>query len=101
MGNTFGKEGGLESALEVARSVVNVVQDRLECLELGHEPELMWPFFGHRPDNYSLEDYVGDWKMYAKAASEHVLKNNKYGLDETRFFQALTFTGGDDPEWNM
>jgi len=97
MGKTFGEPGGLENALEVARIVMDTVQERLESFELGNEPELM-PFFVHRPENYTLEEYIDDWKSYADAVSENVLKGNPYGLAETRFFQGFTFAG-DDEEW--
>ena len=99
MGKTFGKPGGIDNAMEVAKIVVDYVQDRLESFEIGNEPELM-PLFGHRPKNYSVAEYVREWNEYADVASEKILKGNKFGLEETRFFQGFTFTGGSDEEWN-
>lgn len=100
MGQSFNKAGGIDNAMEVAKIVIGYVQDRLESFEIGNEPELM-PFFNHRPKNYSMESYVHEWNEYADVASEQVLKGNKYGLDETRFFQGFTFTKGTNKEWNL
>lgn len=93
-------EGGLDNAMEVAEIVTDRAQDRLESFEIGNEPEL-FVALGERQGNYTIGDYVRDWNMYADAVSERVLKGNKYMLDETRFFQEGTFTGGQDPEWNV
>lgn len=101
MGKTFGMEGGLENALEVAQKVMDTVQDQLESFEVGNEPDLMARIFNHRPSTYNMDDYISEWIDYAKATSKAVLKGNKYGLDETRFFSALTFAGGENPVWNM
>lgn len=86
MGTSYNETGGLENALEVARMVMDAVQDKLDSFELGNEPEMMTG----RNANYSVEDYVTEWNLYADAVSAFVLKNNSYGLDETRFFQAFT-----------
>lgn len=99
MGQGFNMEGGMENALEVARKVMDIVQDKLETFELGNEPELM-SFFHHRPENYTLAEYVEEWNMYADAVSEKVLRGNSYGLAETRFFQAFTLADADEPEWS-
>lgn len=100
MGNTFGKEGGLENAMEVANIVLEYLQDRLESFEIGNEPDLMVRF-GHREEGYSMTEYVQEWNEYAANTSELVLKGNKYGLEEKRFFQGLLIAGAHDPEWNM
>lgn len=101
MGKTYGMEGGLENVLEVAEKVMHLVKDKLETFEIGNEPDLMARFFSHRPADYDMDDFVLEWLEYANATSELVLKGNQYGLDETRFFQALTFAGGRNPIWNM
>jgi hypothetical protein len=91
MGQTYGVKGGKENAMQVAKLVLERVQDRLESFEIGNEPDLMY-LVGHRPENYTVADYVWEWNEYADAASEQVLNANPYGLDETRFFQAGTIT---------
>lgn len=88
-GHSFGQPGGLENALEVAQIVMDKVQDKLESFEIGNEPDIMW-VPGHRPQTYTLQEYVDEWNSYADAASERVLKGNPYGLEEVRFFQAMT-----------
>ncbi|VUC26096.1 unnamed protein product [Clonostachys rosea] len=100
MGNTFGKTGGLENALEVAKIVVDNVRGNLESFEIGNEPDLMVRF-GHRSEGYSLQDYVQEWNEYASNASQHVLKDNPYGLEKQRFFQGLLIAGTKDVEWNI
>lgn len=100
MGTDYGEEGGLDNAMEVAKLVMDRVQDRLESFEIGNEPEY-FVTLGERQENYTIDDYVRDWNKYADAASERVLKGNKYRLDETRFFQGGTFTSGQDEEWNV
>jgi len=96
MGSDFNTPGGLDNALEVARMVMNTVQGDLDSFEIGNEPELM-SLFGERPENYTLAEYVDQWNSYADAVSENVLKGNPYGLAETRFFQAFTFGGEEEP----
>ncbi|KAL6353092.1 hypothetical protein LRP88_13580 [Fusarium phalaenopsidis] len=100
MGNTFGKKGGLENALEVAKIVVDNVKDKLESFEIGNEPDLMVRF-GHRSEGYSLKEYVNEWNQYATKASKHILKHNKYGLAKKRFFQGLLVAGTKEPEWSI
>ncbi|KAF4980457.1 hypothetical protein FDECE_17876 [Fusarium decemcellulare] len=100
MGKTFGQEGGLENAIEVAGIVVDHVQGDLESFEVGNEPELMVRF-GHRSEGYELKDYVKEWNQYAAKAAEDVLANNKYGFEKKRFFQGLLVAGADDPDWNI
>jgi hypothetical protein len=100
MGTDYSEEGGLDNAMEVAKLVMDHVQDRLESFEIGNEPEF-FVTLGERQKNYTIDDYVRDWNKYADAASERVLKGNKYRLDETRFFQGGTFIGGQDDEWNV
>lgn len=99
-GNTYGKEGGLDNAIEVAQLVLEYIQDRLETFEIGNEPNLM-PSFAHRNSNYSMAEYVREWNEYADAISERVLKGNRYGLEETRIFQTLTTSGTSQEEWNL
>ncbi|KAK4234453.1 hypothetical protein C8A03DRAFT_37784, partial [Achaetomium macrosporum] len=99
MGNTFGKEGGLENAIEVTKNVVDNVGKNLESFEIGNEPELM-ARFGHRSEGYSMEDYVKEWNQYAAAASEQVLKHNKHGLANKRFFQGLLIAGRHNADSN-
>lgn len=99
MGNTFDQEGGLEGALEVAQIVMDLTQTNLESFELGNEPDLMWRF-AHRPEGYNLEDYVKDWNQYAAAVSTNVLKGNRYGLPEKRFFQGMT-SAANEEEWSL
>lgn len=100
MGKTFGKPGGLDNAMEVAKLVTDYCQDQLDSFEIGNEPEL-FVLVGHRSGKYTLADYVREWNSYADAASERVLKGNRWGLAKKRFFQALTFIGGEDPQWNL
>ncbi|KAH6976443.1 glycoside hydrolase family 79 protein [Ilyonectria sp. MPI-CAGE-AT-0026] len=100
MGNTFGKKGGLENAIEVAKIVMDYTKNSLESFELGNEPDLMVPF-GHRAAGYSMGDYVREWNEYAANTSELVLKNNKYGLAKRRFFQGLLIAGADKPGWDF
>ncbi|RDW59108.1 hypothetical protein BP5796_12032 [Coleophoma crateriformis] len=92
MGKDYGQPGAKENAMEVARLIVNAVQGRLESFEIGNEPDLMFRV-GDRPANYTLTDYVREWNEYADAATEQVLKGNKYGLQGPRFFQGGTLAG--------
>lgn len=91
MGKWYGQPGAKENALEIARLVMDSVQHRLEAFEIGNEPDI-FILAGHRPDNYTLAQYISEWNEYADAASEQILKGNKYGLDETRFFQGCVFS---------
>lgn len=100
MGNSFGKPGGLQNAMEVAHMVMDKVQDKLESFELGNEPDLMYRF-EHRAPNYTLEEYVNEWNDYARETSEQVLKGNPYGLEEKRFFQGMTSAHMLGEEWSM
>ncbi|KAJ4351415.1 GTP-binding protein gtr2 [Didymosphaeria variabile] len=93
MGQTYGVEGGKENAVEAAKLVMNRVKNRLESFEIGNEPDIFY-LVGHRPENYSMAEYVSQWNEYADAVSEEVLKGNQYGLEERRFFQTGTFAGG-------
>lgn len=79
----------LENALTEARVALNHIRGNLVAFEIGNEPDL---YPGDvRPADYSPADYVREWREYADAISEHVLKGNEYGLEEWRMFQALTF----------
>lgn len=65
------------------------IRGNLVAFEIGNEPDL---YPGDvRPADYTVADYVREWREYADAISQHVLKENVYGLDEWRIFQALTF----------
>ena len=75
---------------------MHTVKGELETFELGNEPEL-FASNDFRPEIYTIEDYVEDWNHYADVVSEHVLKGNPYGLEETRFFQAFTLAGDEQP----
>ena len=99
MGNSYGKPGGLDNAMEVAQLVVDRVKGNLESFELGNEPDLMWAF-EHRAKNFTLQEYVDQWNDYADATSERVLKGNPYGLEEVRFFQGMT-TSNMDEDWSL
>jgi len=92
MGKTYGQPGGLENALEVARRVMHAVEGRLESFEIGNEPDI-FDLVGHRPENYTVAEYVREWNQYADACSESVLRGNEYGLEKTRLFQGLTSSG--------
>lgn len=65
------------------------IRGNLVAFEIGNEPDL---YPGDvRPVDYTVADYVREWREYANAISEQVLKGNEYGLEEWRMFQALTF----------
>ncbi|KIV79657.1 hypothetical protein PV11_07206 [Exophiala sideris] len=97
MGSSYNETGGLENALQVARLVMDAVRENLDAFEIGNEPELM-ALVGVRTENYTVDDYVLEWNLYADAISAFVLKGNPYGLDDSRFFQAFTI-GGDEEPW--
>ena len=99
MGAGYNMPNGLNNTLEVSRMVMNRVKDKLDAFEIGNEPEY-FSILSERGPDYNLTDYINDWNMYADAVSENVLKGNPYGLEETRFFQAFTFTSTTDEEWN-
>ncbi|KAI0019706.1 glycoside hydrolase family 79 protein [Xylariomycetidae sp. FL0641] len=99
MGKTFGQPDGLDNAMEVAQLVVDYAQDYLESFEIGNEPDIFVEV-GHRNGSYTMEDYVEEWNNYANNASERVLKNNKWGLEETRFFQALAVAHFEE-DWSV
>ncbi|KAJ5297794.1 hypothetical protein N7508_008043 [Penicillium antarcticum] len=83
------KADRLEHALTEARVALSHIRGNLVAFEIGNEPDL---YPGDvRPASYTVADYVREWREYADAISEHVLKGNRYGLDEWRIFQALTF----------
>ena len=43
----------------------------LDRLEIGNEPDI-YSFVGHRPENYTVEDYVSDWEPLAAAVVDAV-----------------------------
>lgn len=99
MGTSYNTTNGLENALEVARNVMDVVQDKLDAFELGNEPDLMVRL-GVRDANFTVSEYVLQWNLYADAVSAFVLKNNSYGLEDTRLFQAFTIaSSGSGEQW--
>ncbi|KAJ6443625.1 glycoside hydrolase family 79 [Purpureocillium lavendulum] len=79
----------LDNTIEVCGLVVAALRHRLIALEIGNEPDL-YPGRA-RPANYTVVDYVREWTRYANAISRRVLRGNRYGLEEWRFFQGLVY----------
>ncbi|KAL6872706.1 hypothetical protein J3F83DRAFT_730760 [Trichoderma novae-zelandiae] len=84
---------GLNNTLEVCKQVMNTLKGNLITFEIGNEVDL-YPCTV-RPCGYDIQDYLQEWTTYADAISKHVLKGNRYGLDEQRFFQALVFANAE------
>jgi hypothetical protein len=83
------KSNALENALAEARVALSHIRGDLFAFEIGNEPDL---YPGDvRPLNYTVADYVNEWRSFADAISKEVLHGNRYGLDYWRLFQALTF----------
>ncbi|EHK17824.1 glycoside hydrolase family 79 protein [Trichoderma virens Gv29-8] len=80
---------GLNNTMEVCKHVMNTLKGDLIDFEIGNEVDL-YPC-AVRSCEYTVYDYLQEWTTYADAISETVLKGNRYGLDEQRFFQALVF----------
>lgn len=79
----------LENALAEARIALSHIKGDLVAFEIGNEPDL---YPGDvRPLDYTVADYVREWKHFADAISDQVLRGNDYGLEDWRLFQALTF----------
>lgn len=79
----------LDNTVEVCRLVVQALRRDLIALEIGNEPDL-YPT-RVRPANYTVVDYVREWNRYADEISRRVLRGNRYGLEEWRFFQGLVY----------
>ncbi len=77
------KNNGTDNAVREARAVLNSTGKGLIAFEIGNEPDL--------DPSYTEEAYVEKWLAIADAISSHVLRGNPYGLDDTFFFEALTF----------
>lgn len=84
---------GLNNTMEVCKHVMNTLKGNLIDFEIGNEVDL-YPC-AVRPCGYTVYDYLQEWTTYANAISENVLKENRYGLDEQRFFQALVFANAE------
>ncbi|EGR51301.1 uncharacterized protein TRIREDRAFT_72568 [Trichoderma reesei QM6a] len=84
---------GLENTLKVCKKVMSTLKSSLVAFEIGNEVDL-YPC-AVRPCGYDVHDYIQEWNTYADAISKHVLKGNRYGLDEQRFFQALVFANAE------
>ncbi|KAF3076225.1 Beta-glucuronidase [Trichoderma lentiforme] len=84
---------GLNNTMEVCKHVMNTLKGNLIDFEIGNEVDL-YPC-AVRPCGYTVYDYLQEWTTYANAISENVLKGNRYGLDEQRFFQALVFANAE------
>ncbi|KAJ5762107.1 uncharacterized protein N7511_005489 [Penicillium nucicola] len=83
------KSNRIEHAIAEARVALSHIRGNLFAFEIGNEPDL---YPGDvRPLDYTVADYVREWREYADAISTHVLEGNDYGLEEWRMFQALTF----------
>ncbi|GJN69906.1 hypothetical protein PLICBS_003958 [Purpureocillium lilacinum] len=79
----------LDNTVEVCRLVVQALRRDLIALEIGNEPDL-YPT-RVRPASYTVVDYVREWNRYADEISRRVLRGNRYGLEEWRFFQGLVY----------
>ena len=84
---------GLNNTLEVCEQVMNTLKSSLITFEIGNEVDL-YPC-AVRPCDYDIHDYLQEWTTYADAISESVLRGNRYGLDEQKFFQALVFANAE------
>ncbi|GAD99181.1 GTP-binding protein GTR2 [Paecilomyces variotii No. 5] len=84
----------IDNAINEARSAMNYTGKDLIAFEIGNEPDIS-ALLGE-DKKYNQSQYVEDWLTYADAISEKVLKGNPYGLDETTFFQALTYADHDE-----
>ncbi|KAJ5350891.1 hypothetical protein N7541_008618, partial [Penicillium brevicompactum] len=83
------KSNALDNALAEAKVALSHIRGNLYAFEIGNEPDL---YPGDvRPLNYTVADYVGEWRAFANAISKEVLHNNQYGLEDWKLFQALTF----------
>ncbi|KAJ5343909.1 uncharacterized protein N7506_003733 [Penicillium brevicompactum] len=79
----------LDNALAEAKVALSHIRGNLYAFEIGNEPDL---YPGDvRPLNYTVADYVGEWRAFADTISKEVLHNNQYGLEDWKLFQALTF----------
>lgn len=92
MGKFHGQPGAKANAMEVAKAVMESTEGRLESFEIGNEPDI-FDLVGHRPEGYTMEQYVAEWNEYADAAVEEVLRGNSYGLPTARCFQGCVFSG--------
>jgi hypothetical protein len=83
------KSNALENALAEARAAISHIRGNLYAFEIGNEPDL---YPGDvRPLDYTVADYVKEWRSFADAISTEVLHGNRYGLNDWTLFQALTF----------
>ncbi|KAJ5123617.1 hypothetical protein N7448_009714 [Penicillium atrosanguineum] len=86
------KSNALDNALAEAEAALKHIKGNLVAFEIGNEPDL-YPG-SVRPLNFTEADYVREWRYFADAISQRVMKGNKYGLDWWKIFQALTFVDG-------
>jgi hypothetical protein len=83
------KSNALENALAEAQIALSHIRGNLFAFEIGNEPDL---YPGEvRPLDYTVADYVDEWRSFADAVSKEVLHGNQYGLNDWKLFQALTF----------
>ncbi|CAG8091796.1 unnamed protein product [Penicillium salamii] len=83
------KSNALENALAEAKVALSHIRGDLYAFEIGNEPDL---YPGDvRPLDYTVADYVKQWRAFADAISNEVLHGNQYGLEDWKLFQALTF----------
>ncbi|CAG8921660.1 unnamed protein product [Penicillium salamii] len=83
------KSNALENALAEAKVALSHIRGDLYAFEIGNEPDL---YPGDvRPLDYTVADYVKQWRTFADAISNEVLHGNQYGLEDWKLFQALTF----------
>lgn len=68
--------GSAKEAVAEARAVAAAAKDKLLAFEIGNEPDL----FGHahRPNTYSYDDYLREYKAY-KAAIRDAIPNAPFG----------------------
>ena len=60
--------GGTEhEAVEEARAVMAVAKDKLLAFEIGNEPDLFDRSTAHRPEGYTYESYLSEYRRYKAA----------------------------------
>ena len=95
-------DGNTKNSVEFFNGMLQAIGGiaNLTAVEIGNEPDL---YAGEvRPENYTVADYVQEWKEYADAISKDVLNGNEYGLEDWRFFQALTIAFNNvSNEWHV
>lgn len=75
------------NAIAATREALKYIRHDLEALEVGNEVDL---FPGRvRPANYSVEDYIREWKNYTTAINDQVLAGTEYA--DSRIFQAPVY----------